>query len=1069
MLRTTDLKFFTNSDIDSLYKRFLSTIKDAQHFDILVGYFRTSGFVRLYQELERLEEVRILVGLSTDRKSAELFHQSKTQIELELAAPRRCREEYSNLLVKEIEGEEDSHGVEIAAAKFIEFIKSGKLKLKAHPSRNIHAKVYITRFKEGDRDFGRVVTGSSNFSENGLVAQREFNVELKERSDVQFALERFEELWAEGVDISDDYVDTIQNKTWLNDQLTPYEIYLKFLYEYFKEDINADEEVDFHLPAGFMDLEYQRQAVVSARKILETYNGVFLADVVGLGKTFITALLLQQVPPGRKLILCPPVLKDYWRETLHDFYVPGFDIESVGMLQRILDKGVDKYKYIVIDEAHRFRNELTQSYELLHKICRGKKVILVSATPLNNKLEDILSQLKLFQKSRASDIPGVPNLEAFFRAQQKEIDQNERGTPEYLDAVKKTSKKVRDQVLKHVMLRRTRSEIKEYFGNDIAKQGLKFPDMADPQRIIYEFDHETEDAFNRTIALLKLFSYTRYMPLVFLKKQLTEFEQQSQRNVGGFMKGILVKRLESSFHAFKCSLSRFIKSYERFIEMYQRGTIWISSEIDVFDQLEMDDEGKLFQLLDEGSAEKYGSDEFAPEFEERLNDDLALLREIKGIWDNIDSDPKLKFFIKELKSNPVLKGQKILLFSESKETVNYLQERLDEEFPGAVLSYSSQGGMLSGEILNSLHMRDIIEENFQPGHPNPRDDVRIVLTTDVLAEGINLHRCNIIINYDLPWNPTRVLQRVGRVNRVGTPHDKIYVFNIFPTSQSDEHLGLEDNIKGKIQAFHNTLGEDAKYLSNEEETGSHGLFGEQLYNKLNDKKMLEGEEDNEVSELKYLKVIRQVRDENTDLFVRLKTLPKKARTARLHPQKKNVKDSQLLTFFRKGRLKKFVLADQIAPKELMFLEAAQLFECTPQTPREKIAEDYYDLLTVNKEHLQDLTGEGPHNMQATLPRGVSNEAQIIKTIKAIMKFKGFTDDEEEYLKQVRMALENGSVPRNTSKRIKKELKGNLAPLKILKVLKEHINEDELLNDVHRPAKRAMSEVILSEYIVGKTT
>ncbi len=1066
MVNSTDLKFFTNTDSDSLYKRFLATIKDAQNFDVLVGYFRTSGFARLYHELENLEEVRILIGLSTDRKSVELFHRAKSQMRLEFSSAKRCREEYSNQLVKEMEGDEDSSDVELAASKFIEFIKSGKLKLKVHPSQDIHAKVYITRFKEGDRDFGRVVTGSSNFSENGLVAQREFNVELKDRSDVQFALDRFEELWVEGVDISENYVDTIQTRTWLSDQITPYDIYLKFLYEYFKEDINADEEVDFHLPSGFMDLAYQRQAVVSARKILDTYDGVFLADVVGLGKTFITALLLQQLPPGRKLIICPPVLKDYWEETLNEFYVPGFEVESAGKLQRILDKGVAKYKYIVIDEAHRFRNELTQSYELLHKICRRKKVILVSATPLNNKLEDILSQLKLFQKSRASDIPGVPNLEAFFKAQQKEINKHDRGTPEYIEAIKETSKKVRDQVLKHVMLRRTRSEIKNYFSEDITKQGLKFPDMADPQRIIYEFDNETEDSFNRTIGLLKSFSYARYMPLVFLKKQLSEFDQQSQRNVGGFMKGILVKRLESSFHAFRCSLTRFIKSYERFIEMYEGGTVWISSDVDVFEQLEMDDEEKLFQLMDEGRAEKYGSYDFAPEFEASLQSDLSVLRKIKSIWDKISADPKIDYFIRELKNNPILKGQKILLFSESKETVDYLQNRLDTEFPDAVLSYSSQGGRFAGETLSGAQMRDIIEANFQPNHPHPRDDVRIVLTTDVLAEGINLHRSNIVINYDLPWNPTRVLQRVGRVNRVGTSHDKIYVFNIFPTSQSDEHLGLEDNIIGKIQAFHNTLGEDAKYLSNEEEPDTHGLFGEQLYNKLNDKNLLEGEDDSEITELKYLKVIRQVRDENEDLFSRLKTLPKKARSARIHPQAGS--ESQLITFFRKGKLKKFVLADLVMPQELIFLEAAKLFECAPDTPRETIPADYFDRLGANKNYLGEITGDGAVESLGVRQSGVSNEAQIIKTIKAIMKFKGFTDEEDRYLKLVRKALEDGSVPRNTSKRIKKALKGNLEPVKALNILKEHIDEDGLFDETQRSVKRVPSEVILSEYLIGKS-
>src|SRR5690606_17303438 len=150
------------------------------------------------------------------------------------------------------------------------------------------------------------------------------------------------------------------------------------------------------------------------------------------------------------------------------------------------------------------------------------------------------------------------------------------------------------------------------------------------------------------------------------------------------------------------------------------------------------------------------------------------------------------------------------------------------------------------------------------------DDVRILITTDVLAEGINLHRSNVVINYDLPWNPTRVLQRVGRVNRVGTKHDTVFVYNFFPTAQSDAHLGLEANVKAKIQAFHDTLGEDAKYLTDEEVVSTHEFFGERLYRTLNEKETYEAEEEEGPSELKYLKLLRDIRDNKPDLFERIK-------------------------------------------------------------------------------------------------------------------------------------------------------------------------------------------------------
>ena len=1067
MANNNDLKFFTNTDNDSLYDRFVSTTRDAQFFDILVGYFRTSGFFRMYEDLETVEKIRILVGLNLDKKSFELIEEAKNQTALDFESHKRCREIYTDNLSHEMEITEDTHEIEVAAKKFIEFILSGKLELKAHPSHNIHAKVYITRFKEDDRDYGRVVTGSSNFSENGLIAQREFNVELKDKADVKYALERFEVLWEEGVDITEEYIDTIRNKTWLNDKITPYQIYLKFLYEYFKEDINADEDIDFVLPDGFMDLSYQRQAVLSAKKILETYDGVFLSDVVGLGKTFITAMLLQQLPPGRKLIICPPVLADYWKETLHQFYVPGFDVESLGKLEHLLKKGVDKYTYIVIDEAHRFRNEITSSYENLHRICRNKKVILVSATPLNNKLDDIKTQIKLFQPAKNSTIPGVQNLENFFREQQRELDSYEKGSQEYLDTVKRTSERVRDKVLKHIMVRRTRSEIKKYFSEDITHQGLKFPDMGEPQRIIYQFDNETDSVFEKTMELLKEFSYARYTPKLFLKQKLSEFDLQSQRNVGGFMKGILIKRLESSFYAFNRSLLRFITSYENFIAMYDSGTIWISNKVDVFELLESDNEDKLHSLLEEEHAEKIEAGDFKVEYRDKLEFDLNILKQITALWEPINTDPKLEYFTKELLENPILKDQKVIVFSESKETVTYLQENLEKTFPSKVISYSSQGGNYNGESYSGHTLRDIIEANYQPGHKDCKDDVNILLTTDVLAEGINLHRSHIIINYDLPWNPTRVLQRVGRINRVGTKHEKVYVFNIFPTAQSDAHLGLEDNIKTKIQAFHNTLGEDAKYLSDDEEISTHELFGDQLYKKLNDKDALEDDDGDDIdSELRHLKVIRDLRDKNPDLFAQIKNLPKKARSGRELSNKNIVSTDSLITFFRKGRLKKFVVVDNTSPQELTFLEAASIFECVPETNLHHVPQRYYDLLAQNKEYLKLITSEDPlENISAR--RGVSNETQIIKILKSstIRAFKGFTEEDEEYLKQVRNALESGSIPKNTSKRIKAALKGNFAPLKILVVLKNHIEENDIYINDKKTEIKAVKEIILSEYLI----
>ena len=1060
---STDLRFFTNEEEATLLDRFKSTLKDVQFFDVLVGYFRTSGFHLLHEALADIEKIRILVGLGIDRQAFEMIdtHQN-LQRKINFESSKKVKEHFNEQVAQEMENSADTYQTEVGVRKFIEFLQSGKLEIKAHPSQKIHAKVYISRFPEGHYDFGRVITGSSNFSFSGLQGNYEFNIELKNSADTKFALEKFEELWLEAVDISEAYVDTINQRTWLNDQIKPYELYLKFLYEYFKEDINIDQETDIYLPPGFLELEYQKQAMVSARKILDAYNGVFLADVVGLGKTYISALLAQQLP-GRKLIICPPVLKDYWRQTFFDFGIGGAMVESMGKLDHILKKDLSRFDYIFIDEAHRFRNEGTQGYEKLHQICWGKKVILVSATPLNNTIGDIFSQLKLFQVPKKSTIPGVPNLEKFFRSRERSIkktaDEFGKGSEEHIKVVKEVAAETRDKVLKYVMVRRTRHEISNFYEEDIKSQGLFFPDIADPQRVIYKFDDAIESIFNATIESLKKFHYSRYSPLLYLNKKLSAFEEQSQHNIGGFMKGILVKRLESSFFAFKKTLHRFVISYENFIEMYDSGRVLIGKDVNIFDLLERDNDEEITRLLNEDKLHEYDSSSFVENYREKLQEDLDLLKEILTLWEPVQTDPKLEQFIWELKNNRLLKNKQIILFTESSETGDYLAKQLEIHFPKKVLSYNSGGGYYAGAGISKARAREMIEENYDPGHAKQKKDIRILISTDVLAEGINLHRANIVINYDLPWNPTRVLQRVGRVNRVGTKHKDIYIFNFFPTSQSDEHLGLEANITAKLQAFHETLGEDAKYLSKEEEVVQHGLHGTRLYDTLNRKETYFGEEGEE-SELEFLQIIRRVRDKEPKLFEKIKRLPKKARSGRMHDS-----EDALVSFFRRNRLKKFYLAREDEREELTFLEAANYLRCEAETRRVKIPENYYELLAQNKKVFDEATRFDQDDLSTGSSR--SNINWLIGYIKSIQNKPQLTDTEEDFLQEVLNALQRGIVPKKTAQRLRRALAKVRNPVKGHAVIRSHIPENLLHPPKDDALENAPVEVILSAYLKGQ--
>lgn len=1043
-----DLTFFTNEPDRNLYERFSNILKsNTQFFDILVGYFRTSGFFRMYEAMQDVEKIRVLVGLNVDKYTVKIIDTAKA----ESLTQKEAKEIFSKNIETEFEDSETSESVEQGVRIFIDWLKKGKIELRMYADAPIHAKVYIMRkdMEKVPDTFGSVITGSSNFSDAGLKNNLEFNVELKDSRDVQFALEKFEELWKAGVPITSDYIDTVEKKTWLRNDITPYEIYLKTIYEFFREEIDSDKKVlaDDILPDGYMRLQYQLDAVVQANKILETYNGVFISDVVGLGKTYICAMLAKTLKKGKKLIICPPVLVDYWKEVLLEFDVAA-EVESLGKLPKILEKGTDGFQYVFIDEAHRFRNQKTESFGLLHEICYNKKVVLISATPINNYSSDIENQIYLFQPKHNSTIVGVKDLEGFFRDLRIKENKFTKGTQMYLDQVRANSEEIRDRLLRHIMIRRTRSEIEEYYKTDMEKQGLTFPKLGTPEQIIYEFDEDTDRTFTDTVNTIRNFTYSRYKPLTYLKNTAKYASLlAAQHNMGGFMKSILVKRLESSFYAFKLTLGRFVESYEKFIDMYEKGEVYISKKVDVYELLDDGDIETLLEKVEKEDVMYFKSDEFTPKFIKDLKYDLSKLEYLKGLWENITDDPKLNQFKVDLQSNKKLIGNKKIIFTESKETAQYLEEELHELYGERVISYTGSSSMI---------LKAVIEDSFNPKNVHKdNDQFDVLVTTDVLAEGINLHRANALINYDLPWNPTRIMQRVGRINRVGTEFEEIYVFNFFPTAQSSKHLPLKDRIIEKLQAFHDTLGEDFKYLSEEEEVSSQKLF-----NDLNTD--LDAEEESANPELAYLAVIRQVRDDDAALFEKIKRLPKKAKTGRYYS---DINDEATLSFIRKGYLKTFYMTEKSATKQLSFIEAINYLKCEPDEEKISVGKSYYDHFDANNTAFDEALLEDEVIEIGKVAKG-STDIKLLKLLRAIATtVKTFSDIQDAKLQKIINLFENGDIPAADTKKINKAIKGIDDPEKIYYTIESMIPDKYFETRKEAVAKiDGNKQVILSCYL-----
>jgi len=685
----------------------------------------------------------------------------------------------------------------------------------------------------------------------------------------------------------------------------------------------------------------------------------------------------------------------------------------------------------------------------LKKICLGKKVILVSATSFNNRFKDLLVQIKLFQAGKKSTIPGVANLDAFFNKKEKELKGLDPSSGDFKRISEAIAGDVRDKILKHIMIRRTRSEVTKYFKNDVNKNSLHFPVIAPPVSLIYEFGASLESAFQETISLLKSIKYVRYSPLLFLKEDISQIQKLSQSNMLCFIKTLLVKRLESSFFAFKKTVERMIASYAIFINAWRQGSVFIGKNIDVGELLDLEDQSDFEAILEQRHAERFMSDEFSDTFGNLLQSDLAGLRKIAEIWEQIKEDPKYDAFLENIQNSKYIKDQLLLVFTESRETAEYLYGNLEKAIPGEAMLFSSKNGIHNGKILSAAEARNRIKNNFDPSAEEPASQFHILLTTDILAEGMNLHKAGRIMNYDLPWNPTRVMQRLGRINRVGTAHGKLFIFNFFPTAQADAHLGLNASINRKITAFNAVLGNDNKILFEDEHPDPHGLLGRLTH--------LDKEE-SEDSELQYLQVIRQIRDKNPRLFEKIKKLPLKARSAHAG----NACPDTAVFFFREGCLKNFVAVGQTV-RELTFLEAAPLFRASENEKRASLPGNYYERLKLARAYLES------DEVQANVAASITPQTRkLLETLAGLKQFFALSDSKQGYLRLLFDAVEQSAIGKKTIQALAAACKRDYSsPLAVFNALQD-VLPPAVLENLGQPPSAARAKksklIVLAQYL-----
>ncbi|WP_299326460.1 helicase-related protein [uncultured Helicobacter sp.] len=909
-----------------------------------MGYFRVSGFIHLHKLImdsggyERFSSIRLLVGLNVDSLVFELERTNADISRLNEANKAKFTQAFSKAQQKSIQKESYQLQVEKSLQALQHALESNLLQIRIVRDKNAHAKFYLfysqaqSHTDSSKPHFqGSLIVGSSNLSHNGLENNYEFNLLSKNSDDLAFSHFEFESLWESAIPLDSSDVERAKKGTYLEKILSPKEMYHKLLLCHFGEVfLHTDSSIQALIAsANYTPYDYQIHAVQEGIDKLERYNGFFLSDVVGLGKTLIACVIAKKLQTdskitGRILICAPNAVQKSWKKHKDDLKLHRVEITTHDSLHKLEDK--ESFELIIIDESHNFRNQDSNRYKELQALCKipytspsaqtqstRKKVILLSATPQNNSPKDLEQQIYLFRDKRDTAIVESQSLERFFKTINDDYDKLNRERKELnrkknealanakkpttteaesknTQALQKLSDTLREKLLAKIMIRRTRGDIQSSYANDKTKQGLHFPKITDPKPLEYDLDSISHNLATQTLLFLagelntiaeqfigekNGYTYARYL----IYPNLTEQGKQKFRAAYGkgkddrfykdqstqlaiFMQKILFKRFDSSIKAFKDTLDKQIHSYEQMLKQFQTDAIYLPKNYDnrerLYRLLEEDNDQALEELLEQDKLLALHPSDFHKDYAQKLQIDRANLQALLDKWEQITQDPKLDKLQEFLDSQD--STQKVVIFTEAKSSSEYLYTQLEStHLRGAILHIHSG---------NRNELESSIRANFDANYPENKqqNDKRVIITTDVLAEGVNLHRANIIINYDTPYNATRLMQRIGRINRIGTPHKQIHIYNFKPTHFNDHIIDINAIASQKIQSFHYTLGEDSAIYDESEEFDSKKLF-----------KIVQEKEQETSKDTKYQNDLRDLYFNDKAEFARIKALPSKSR------------------------------------------------------------------------------------------------------------------------------------------------------------------------------------------------
>jgi superfamily II DNA or RNA helicase len=1015
-----------------------------------VGYFFLSGLESIAERLEHVKELRLLIGNTTNRETLEQIAEGyrrlddvqdalEAQIYPKRTEMARMAGETALNVRATVEQMDQTDEAERLVKTLVRMITEKRLKVRVYTKGRLHAKAYIfdyahDLFSEQGRHIERyekgiAIVGSSNLTLSGVSHNTELNVIVNGNDNHADLCGWFDELWNESQDFDAALVEVMQ-QSWAAGPVRPYDIYMKTLYELVRERIEGtdareilwDDEITQQLA------DFQKVAVRQAVQIIRDFGGVFVSDVVGLGKSFIGAAIVkhfERTENARALILCPAPLIEMW-ERVNEVYQLNAMVLSMGYLRGDDDGAFNyllneaKYRdFVLVDESHNFRNPDTQRYKVLQAfLADGKHCCFLTATPRNKSAWDVYNQIKLFHQDDKTNLPiDPPLLRTYFQL----IEKGERKMPE---------------LLSNILIRRTRNHILRWYGYDAETQQpvdpLQFKAYLEgqrrayvlvggkqqffPRRVLETIDYSIEDTYRGLYQQLRSFlgkprkappgrtaedqlTFARYGLWHYVVKAKQKQEpyatmQRAGANLRGLIRVLLFKRIESSVYAFKQTVRRLLRVHRAFLDALSRGIVPAGDEAQkILYESDVADDTALFDALERAAdIGRYKVEDFDVErLRADIEHDIRLFEQILSLVEPItpSQDAKLSTLKQKLSQAPLNAG-KVLIFTQYADTAMYLYENLNPGGKHEDIEVIYSGDKSKARVVGRFAPRSNPEYQFQA----KETELNTLIATDVLAEGLNLQDCDKIINYDLHWNPVRLIQRFGRIDRIGSSHSVVYGFNFLPETGVEKQLGLRQKLHNRIQEIHDTIGEDSAILDRTENLNEEAMYAiyEQKGNQLS---LFEEDDESFVDINEAEELMRQLRKENPGEYERIAGLQDGLRAVGM------VGDQQgWYVFCQAGRYQQLFLLDaqgeiisRDMPRILGMLRAAPDQPVTTLPPNYNAA-----IMRVKRlfaEEVKNRRAEREHTLSLT-----SGQRYILAQLREL--YRDLTDEDEDEKAQVNL-------------------------------------------------------------------